>query len=173
MKTKSEIVDNWLVRYTGIELDSFGEYILLTNFDKYVEVFAEIMKCKINGADKNMPSATSNNITIINFGMGSPNAATIMDLLTACNPKGVMFLGKCGGLKQSAEIGRYILPSKIFDYLRKQKPGKNREIHITDSIRTLIKNDEKFIGHIFAGKYLDCGTFDGYVNSSIKISKLL
>ena len=77
MKTKSEIVDNWLVRYTGIELDSFGEYILLTNFDKYVEVFAEIMKCKINGADKNMPSATSNNITIINFGMGSPNAATL------------------------------------------------------------------------------------------------
>ena len=72
-----------------------------------------------------------------------------------------------------AVIGRYILPSKIFHYLRNQKPGKNGEIHITDSIRSLIMNDEKFIGHIFAGKYLDCGTFDGYVNSSIKISKLL
>ena len=110
MKTKSEIVDNWLVRYTGIELDGFGEYILLTNFDKYVAVFAEVMKCKIDGEDKHMPSATSNNITIINFGMGSPNAATIMDLLSAINPKAVLFLGKCGGLKVSSEIGHLILP---------------------------------------------------------------
>ena len=59
MKTKSEIVDNWLVRYTGLELESFGEYILLTNFDKYVEIFSKIMKCKIEGEDKHMPSATS------------------------------------------------------------------------------------------------------------------
>ena len=83
MKTKSEIVDNWLVRYTGLELKSFGEYILLTNFDKYVKIFAENSGCEINGEDKNMTSATSKNITIINFGMGSPNAATIMDLLSA------------------------------------------------------------------------------------------
>ena len=81
MKTKSEIVDNWLVRYTGLELQNFGEYILLTNFDKYVDIFSDFMNCRVHGIDKNMPSATSDNITIINFGMGSPNAATIMDLL--------------------------------------------------------------------------------------------
>ena len=71
-----------------------------------------------------------------------------------------------------AVIGRYILPSSIFTILKNQKPGKNGEIHITDAIRTLIYNKNKFIGHTFAGKYLDCGTMKGYINSSIKISKL-
>ena len=70
-----------------------------------------------------------------------------------------------------AVIGRYILSSKIFKILKKQKPGKNGEIHITDAIRTMIRNKNKFIGHIFAGKYLDCGTMKGYVNSSIKMSR--
>ena len=70
-----------------------------------------------------------------------------------------------------AVIGRYILPNKIFKILKKQKPGKNSEIHITDSIKTLIKRKNKFIGHVFAGKYLDCGTMKGYINSSIEISK--
>ena len=71
-----------------------------------------------------------------------------------------------------AIIGRYILPKNIFKVLKNQKPGKNGEIHITDSIRTLILRKNKFIGHIFAGKYLDCGSMYGYINSSIKISKL-
>ena len=110
MKTKSEIVDNWLVRYTGLELNNFGEYILLTNFDKYVKIFAEKLDCHVQGEDKNMTSATSRNITIINFGMGSPNAATIMDLLSAINPKAVLFLGKCGGLKKRINIGDFVLP---------------------------------------------------------------
>ena len=71
-----------------------------------------------------------------------------------------------------AVIGRYILPKKIFKILEKQKAGQNGEIHITDSIRTLILQKNKFIGHIFAGKYLDCGSMSGYINSSIEISKL-
>tara|TARA_B100001146_G_C15814442_1_gene278223 strand:- start:129 stop:515 length:387 start_codon:yes stop_codon:yes gene_type:complete len=71
-----------------------------------------------------------------------------------------------------AVIGRYILPKKIFKILKKQKPGKNGEIHITDSIRTLVLNKNKFIGHIFKGKYLDCGSMEGYINSSFEISKL-
>jgi len=71
-----------------------------------------------------------------------------------------------------AIIGRYILPKKIFKILQKQKPGQNGEIHITDAIKTLIDKKEKFIGHIFSGKYLDCGTLKGYINSSIEISKL-
>ena len=71
-----------------------------------------------------------------------------------------------------AVIGRYILPKTIFKILENQKPGKNGEIHITDSIRTLILQKNKFIGHIFAGKYLDCGSMKGYIDSSFQISKL-
>ena len=70
-----------------------------------------------------------------------------------------------------AVIGRYILPSKIFKILKNQKPGKNGEIHITDAIRILINKKNKFIGHVFDGKYLDCGTMNGYINSSLEISK--
>ena len=71
-----------------------------------------------------------------------------------------------------AVIGRYILPKKIFKTLSSQKAGKNGEIHITDSIRTLISQKNKFVGHIFAGKYLDCGSMKGYINSTLEISKL-
>jgi len=110
MKTKEEIVTNWLVRYTGVPLENFGQYILLTNFQHYVNIFAEITGAEIQGIGKSMPSATHGGITMINFGMGSPNAATVMDLLSAINPKAVLFLGKCGGLKKRNNIGDLILP---------------------------------------------------------------
>ena len=110
MKNKKEIVDNWLPRYTGRELEDFGQYILLTNFQKYVTLFAEMYNVEVVGNDKPMPSASANGITIINFGMGSPNAAIIMDLLSAINPNAVLFLGKCGGLKKKNQLGDLILP---------------------------------------------------------------
>ncbi len=110
MKTKKEIVENWLPRYTGQPLDQFGEYILLTNFDNYVHLFAAWNNVPVVGEDKAMPNATANGITIINFGMGSPNAATIMDCLSSINPKACLFLGKCGGLKKKNDIGDLILP---------------------------------------------------------------
>jgi len=110
MKTKKEIVTNWLVRYTGVPLENFGQYILLTNFQHYVNIFAEITGAEVQGIGKSMPSATHGGITMINFGMGSPNAATVMDLLSAINPKAVLFLGKCGGLKKRNNIGDLILP---------------------------------------------------------------
>lgn len=110
MKTKPEIVENWLPRYTGTELDEFGEYILLVNFSNYVKLFAEKFNVEIKGNTRAMQSATANNITIINFGMGSANAATIMDLLSAVKPKAALFLGKCGGLKKKNNIGDLILP---------------------------------------------------------------
>jgi len=110
MKTKKEIVENWLPRYTGKNLDDFGEYILLTNFITYVEKFALRFEVPVIGGDKNMPNATAEGISIINFGMGSPNAATVMDLLGAIKPKGVLFLGKCGGLKKKNKLGDLILP---------------------------------------------------------------
>jgi AMP nucleosidase len=111
MLSKSEITRNWLPRYTGMPLDKFGEYILVTNFGEYVHRFAKIFDCKIYGEDRTMQAATNDNgLTIINYGIGSSNAATIMDLLSAVMPKGVLFLGKCGGLKKSTEIGHFILP---------------------------------------------------------------
>lgn len=110
MKNKQEIVENWLPRYTGVPLNEFGEYILLTNFQGYVVMFAEKFGVEIRGTDKPMESATAENITIINFGMGSAMAATVMDLLSSIHPKAVLFLGKCGGLKKKTQLGDLILP---------------------------------------------------------------
>jgi AMP nucleosidase len=110
MKSKEEIVRNWLPRYTGTDLEDFGKYILLTNFDLYVEQFAEYFGVPVKGMDRPMPNATANDITIINFGMGSANAATVMDLLSSVEPEGMLFLGKCGGLKKKNQIGDLILP---------------------------------------------------------------
>jgi AMP nucleosidase len=110
MTNKDEIVRNWLPRYTGAALESFGEYILLTNFSNYVELFAAWHSVEVVGRDRPMQCATAGGITIINFGMGSPTAATVMDLLTAIPPKAVLFLGKCGGLKTRNKIGDLLLP---------------------------------------------------------------
>lgn len=110
MRTKEEIVKNWLPRYTGMKLEDLGRYILLVNFQEYVDRFAIKMRAEVKGLDRQMPSCTSGDITIINFSMGSANAATIMDLLIAIEPKAVLFLGKCGGLKKKNELGDLILP---------------------------------------------------------------
>ncbi len=110
MKTKKEITQNWLPRYTGVPLKGFGKYILLTNFDHYLEIFSQITGAEIQGEDKPFQMATAGQITMINFGMGSPNAATVMDLLSSIKPKAVLFLGKCGGLKRKNQIGDLILP---------------------------------------------------------------
>ncbi|NMC41589.1 MAG: AMP nucleosidase [Bacteroidales bacterium] len=110
MKTKEDIVTNWLPRYTGKSLDSFGRYFLLTNFSNYLELFAKWHNVEVEGKNRNMPSATADGITMLNFGMGSPNAATVMDLLSAVKPHAVLFLGKCGGLKKKNKLGDLILP---------------------------------------------------------------
>ena len=109
MKTKDEIVRDWLPRYTGLRLDEFGQYILLANFSNYVEMFAQRFGVEVRGRDKPMVSATAENITILSFGMGSAMAATTMDLLSAVAPKAVLFLGKCGGLKKT-KLGDFVLP---------------------------------------------------------------
>jgi len=130
MKTKEEIVNNWLPRYTGKPIETFGKYFLLTNYTYYVELFAKWNNVNVEGKDKNMPSATAGGITIINFGMGSPNAATIMDLLSAVSPNAVLFLGKCGGLKKKNTLGDLILPIAAIrsdgtsnDYLPNEVPA--------------------------------------------------
>lgn len=110
MKNKSDIVNNWLPRYTGTPLDGFGEHILLTNFGHYVDLFAQWHDVPVLGRDRPMPNATADGITMINFGMGSPNAATMMDLLSAIAPKACLLLGKCGGLKKKNQLGDLVLP---------------------------------------------------------------
>ena len=111
MKTKKEIVENWLPRYTGRDLDKFGDYIILVNFSNYVSMFAKWHGVKVKGQKRTMTSATAEGITIINFGMGSANAATIVDLLTAIKPRACLFLGKCGGVRSDKNaVGDLILP---------------------------------------------------------------
>lgn len=130
-RVRIQIAKNWLPRYTGMELAKFGDYILLTNFRHYLNNFAEQFKCNVYGENMPMQAATNNSgLTIINFGMGSANAATIMDLLNAIQPKGVLFLGKCGGLKKSTEIGHFILPNAAirgegasYDYFPPEVPA--------------------------------------------------
>jgi AMP nucleosidase len=110
MKTKQEIVHNWLPRYTGNPVENFTSHILLTNFSRYLELFSEMFDAPVIGQDNPMPCVVANGITLINIGMGSANAATIMDLLSAVNPTAVLFLGKCGGLKPKNKLGDLILP---------------------------------------------------------------
>ncbi len=110
MKTKEDIVKDWLPRYTSTELDNFGKHILLTNFQNYLELFADWHNVEINDPQAQMPTVTAEGISMINYGMGSANAATIMDLLSAIKPKSALFLGKCGGLKKKNKVGDFILP---------------------------------------------------------------
>jgi AMP nucleosidase len=130
MKEKSQIVENWLPRYTGVPLDQFGEHVLLTNFGGYLNTFSKLTGAPILGLDRPMASATADGITMINFGMGSPNAATMMDLLSAISPKAVLFLGKCGGLKRKNQLGDLVLPIAAIrgegtsdDYLPQEVPA--------------------------------------------------
>ena len=110
MKDKHEIVSNWLPRYTGTPAEAFGQHVLLTNFGNYVELFAAWHGVEVCGRDRPMPNATADGITMIHYGMGSPNAATVMDLLSAVCPRACLFLGKCGGLKRKNKLGDLILP---------------------------------------------------------------
>jgi AMP nucleosidase len=110
LNSRREIVENWLPRYTGVPLEKFGEYILLTNFQKYVDLFAKATRCRCTAGTSRCRRRPPGKITIVNFGMGSANAATVMDLLSAIKPKAVLFLGKCGGIKHRAEVGDLILP---------------------------------------------------------------
>lgn len=149
MKSKTDIVDNWLPRYTGLELSGFGKYILLTNFSNYVDKFAEIHQVPVFGKERPMQVATANGISIINFGMGSPNAATIMDLLSAIQPKACLFLGKCGGLKRKNEVGDLILPLAAIrgdgtsnDYFPAEVPALPA-FSLQKAVSTTIRNFDK------------------------------
>ncbi|MEY3956883.1 MAG: hypothetical protein RLZ73_1338, partial [Bacteroidota bacterium] len=148
MKTKEEIVQNWLPRYTGTNADTFGQYILLTNFKNYVDMFAEKFGVEIKGNDRPMQTATAHNITIINFGMGSPMAATVMDILSAITPKAVLFLGKCGGLKKNLALGDLILPIAAVrgegtsdEYMPKEVPALP-SFRLQRAVSSMIKKHE-------------------------------
>jgi AMP nucleosidase len=158
MDSKDKIVKDWLPRYTGTSLPEFGEYILLTNFGNYVEMFADWEKTTVIGREKPMQTATSaDGITIINFGIGSANAATIMDLLSAIMPRAVLFLGKCGGLKKTTQVGSLILPIAAIrgegtsdDYCHPKVPALP-SFRLQKSVsHVIVKNDlDYFTGTIY------------------------
>ena len=148
MKTKEEIVNDWLPRYTGRALSDFGHYILLTNFSDYVQRFADQFEVEILGENHPMQSASAEGITIINFGMGSAMAATVMDLLSAIQPKAVLFLGKCGGLKKKTQVGDMILPIAAIrgegtsdDYLPAEVPALP-SFRLQRAVSSMIKQHE-------------------------------
>jgi len=148
--TKNRIVRDWLPRYTGMPLEKFGEYILLVNFSTYVRMFADKNDAAVFGADKPMQACTAHNITIINFGIGSPNAGLIIDMLEAIHPKAVLFLGKCGGLKTGKNrVGDLMLPIAAIrgegtsnDYLPPEVPALPA-FALQKAISTTIRDYEK------------------------------
>ena len=147
-RIKDDIVRDWLPRYTGMPVDEFGKYILLVNFSGYVKMFAEKHGVAVSGEDRPMQAATAENITIINFGMGSAVAATIMDLLTAVMPQAVLFLGKVGGLKKSTKLGDLILPIAAIrgegtsnDYARPEIPALP-SFRLQRAVSSMIKKHE-------------------------------
>lgn len=160
MNTKEQIVEDWLPRYTGTQLNEFGKYILLTNFQNYVELFSEQFNVEVKGENRAMQTATYGEITIINFGMGSAMAATVMDLLSAIDPKAVLFLGKCGGLKNENKVGDLILPIAAIrgegasdDYLPPEVPA-------LPSFRL-----QRAVSHIIKAKELDYWTGTVYTTN--------
>jgi AMP nucleosidase len=149
MKTKEEIVSNWLPRYTDTALKEFGRYILLTNFDDYLHMFSDWFNVPIRGMEKPMPNVTAEGITLINFGMGSANAATVMDLLGAIKPNACLFLGKCGGLKKKNKLGDLILPIAAIrgegtsnDYFPPEVPALPA-FNLQKAVSTTIRNHER------------------------------
>ena len=149
MRTKQDIVSNWLPRYTGLKLEDFGEYILLVNFQEYVDRFASKMNATVQGQDRQMPSCTAEDITLINFSMGSANAATVMDLLSAISPEAALFLGKCGGLKEKNNLGDLILPIAAIrgegtsnDYLPPEVPALPA-FNLQKAISTTIREHQR------------------------------
>ena len=149
MKTKEEIVNNWLPRYTDTALKDFGKYVLLVNFEEYLQMFSAWYNVPIRGLAKPMPNVTAEGITLINFGMGSPNAATVMDLLSAVKPEACLLLGKCGGLKRKNSLGDLILPIAAIrgegtstDYFPPEVPALPA-FNLQKAVSTTIRNHER------------------------------
>ena len=159
MLTKLDLAKDWLPRYTGMSIDDFGDYVLLTNFKNYLTKFANQFGCDIQGENRPMQAATNTaGLSMVNFHIGSANAATIMDLLIARQPKGVLFLGKCGGLKRSTEIGHFILPIAAIrgegtsdDYLPRKVPAlPSFKLHKFVSERLVNQNLEYRTGVVYS-----------------------
>src|ERR1700716_2557584 len=149
LKAKSDIVANWLPRYTGTPIKDLSKYVLLVNFTQYVELFAKWHGVEVRGRDRPMANATAHGITILNFGMGSASAATVMDLLSAVRPKAVLFLGKCGGLKKKNKLGDLILPIAAIrgegtstDYFPPEVPALPA-FSLQKAISTTIRNHDR------------------------------
>ena len=156
LKTRNKIKDNYFLMILPDDL------IINKNCSKDMILIHNKMSCSV------MASMKVNKKTVNRWGIYSKKKQInksnfyIKDVVEKPNIKSAP--------SNNAVIGRYILPKKIFKKLQKQRKGKGGEIHITDSIRKLIKDGEEFVGHTFKGKYLDCGSMEGYIKSSMEIA---
>jgi len=67
-----------------------------------------------------------------------------------------------------AIIGRYILPSQIFEMLEKTLPDRKGEIQLTDGLRALSQKAPIF-GYEFLGDRYDAGDKLGYLQANISL----
>lgn len=110
--TKKKIASDMLERYTGSPLSAFRKQVILTNFEYYLERFDSLCGTKrTRGSAMSVVHSKKKDVSIINFSIGSPNAALIIELVSVIDPKAVLFLGLAGGLHRSLKVGDFVLPT--------------------------------------------------------------
>jgi AMP nucleosidase len=110
-KYQEEIGLSTLQRYTGSNVGDFKEYILLVNFPSYLENFSKLYQSsQTQGTVMKTVHSEKLNISVINYGVGSPVAALVIDLLSFIKPKAVLMIGMCGGLRQDYQVGDFFNP---------------------------------------------------------------
>lgn len=111
-KDKHRIAVDMLERYTGSPPENFEKQIILTNFDYYLERFhSQCGDVRTMGSAMGVVHSKKMGVSIVDFSIGSPTAALIIELLATINPKAVLLLGMCGGLHRSLKVGDFILPT--------------------------------------------------------------
>lgn len=100
-----------LERYTGSSACEFQPYILLTNFKMYVDIFSRQFKKPLRqGSVMRACHAEKEKISIVDYSVGSPTAALIVELLSFIKPQAVLMLGMCGGLREEYKVGDFFNP---------------------------------------------------------------
>lgn len=109
--TRDAIAIDTLSRYSGSEPYEFQKYILLTNFPHYVDRFADIMNVETkSGPVLRVAHCPEEEMSIIDYRVGAPMAALLIDVLSYLSPQSVLMLGLCGGLHSSHQVGDFLLP---------------------------------------------------------------
>ena len=107
-----EYVRQTLERYTNCRLEDFCDHILITNFKRYIQRFQEKTKAQFSEGNFRIANAKDLNCTMIDFGIGSPQAALVINCLAYLdNLKSIIMLGMCGGIDDILKTGDFLVPS--------------------------------------------------------------